>query len=34
MTDQHIQFTTLADGRPAVRFTGRFLFLARLAYRA
>ncbi len=27
MTDQHIQFSTLADGRPAVRFTGRFLFL-------
>ncbi len=27
MTDPHLQHVTLPDGRPAVRFTGRFLFL-------
>ena len=27
MSDPHLQFTTLPDGRDAVRFTGRFLFL-------
>ncbi len=27
MIDKHLQHTTLPDGRPAVRFTGRILFL-------
>ena len=27
MIDKHLQHETLPDGRPAVRFTGRFLFL-------
>ena len=27
MTDRHLQHVTLPDGRPGVRFTGRFLFL-------
>lgn len=27
MTDRHIAYTTLPDGRPAVRFTGRILYL-------